>query len=107
MKYIIAKKDEFFIPIILPPHAQHIDIAPDGMEWVSAGFCFLGPNNRVVVTSQGSSSLGLQPHPRDASLLHKLLTCNDLAPFHESQEPEQEISVSPQRESATNTPPES
>ncbi len=76
MKYIVLKRKNLFIPVVLPEFASHSDFVPkdDDVKVDSAGF-FGVIDGEVNVVSLGSESLNVEPNiERDTLLLTLLLS---------------------------------
>lgn len=72
MKYVIFKRNELFVPVIIPEHATHAEITLEGHQVYSAGFFYMGgenPGDILTILPDGSDSLGVGPQPEDKQLL--------------------------------------
>lgn len=69
MKYVVFKKGDMMLPVIIPDHVTHAEVKMEGTELYSAGFFLLGTDEIVTVAPDGSNSLGIGPQPGDRELI--------------------------------------
>lgn len=77
MKYVVFEQEGtgLKMPVLFPNHVTHSQVEISGMKVVSAGFCFIGGDEIVTISSDVSDSLNIGPAKGDKELIIATL-CN-------------------------------
>lgn len=94
MKYVVFKRNQLLLPVIVPEHCSHAGIQIEGFTPISAGFfsiemykIHMTKDNRrlpfceIVLSDQISESLRIGPREEDKRLIEDMLINSGMYAF--------------------------